>query len=346
MAAVILHCFDPVGWEEWGLSRRPLIRSGMPVLVDDDLKFEDESGERPTVVMNRWLRELPVSGAPAPKTWLTYAQVLKAWSEFLAERGVGVFADRTRLRAVLSMYAEHRLSGAVRGRWGGASWNLALNTLSGFYRWAQEAGYVAEVPFSYARHCFTRPDGMLVESSRNLAAVRTARPHARRKYLERPYVELLLHALAGNDAAGEPDTSFRGRESGRNHALVGLALGSQRISPKKWRAIGSACRAGPAPSSEAQIDYGRLGMWRDPAVSRGRGVGVRDRAGVFAALVRAPGDPDGSGRVLLPHDSYTVTDKNLQAELEGARLIVSEPESGGISRHNAGETCLMPDYRT
>jgi hypothetical protein len=74
-------------------------------------------------------------------------------------------------------------------------------------------------------------------------------------------------------------------------------------------------------------------------------MGVRDRAGVFAALVRAPGDPDGSGRVLLPHNSYTVTDKNLQAELEGACLIVSEPESGGISRHNAGETCLMPDYR-
>ncbi|KPN46506.1 tyrosine-type recombinase/integrase [Mycobacterium intracellulare] len=226
MAAVILHCFDPVGWEEWGLSRRPLIRSGMPVLVDDDLKFEDESGERPTVAMNRWLRELPVSGAPARKTWLTYAQVLKAWSEFLAEQGVGVFADRTRLRAVLSMYAEHRLSGAARGRWGGASWNLAVNTLSGFYRWAQEAGYVAEVPFSYARHYFTRPDGMRVETSQNLATVRTARPHARRKYLERPYVDLLLHALAGNDAAGEPDRSFRGRETGRNHALVGLALGS------------------------------------------------------------------------------------------------------------------------
>jgi hypothetical protein len=47
----------------------------MPVLIDDDLRFEDESGERPTVAMNRWLRELPVSGAPARKTWLTYAQV-------------------------------------------------------------------------------------------------------------------------------------------------------------------------------------------------------------------------------------------------------------------------------
>ena len=226
MAAMIQHGFDPAGWEDWGLSRRPLIRSGMPVLIDDDLKFEDESGERPTVAMNRWLRELPVSGAPAHKTWLTYAQVLKSWTEFLAEQGVEVFADRSRLRAALSMYAQHRLSGSVRTRWSGASWNLAVNTLSAFYRWAQEAGYVADVPFSYARHCFTRPDGMRVETSRNLAAVRAARPHARRKYLERAYIELLLHALAGNDAAGEPDTSFRGRETGRNAALVGLAVDS------------------------------------------------------------------------------------------------------------------------
>ena len=53
------------------------------------------------------------------------------------------------------------------------------------------------------------------------------------------------------------------------------------------------------PGSEAQIDYGRLGMWFDPATAQaGGGVGVRDGAVVFAAPVRAPGDPDGPNRVV------------------------------------------------
>ena len=49
------------------------------------------------------------------------------------------------------------------------------------------------------------------------------------------------------------------------------------------------------PGSEAQIDYGRLGMWLDPATATpGRGVGVRDGAVMLAAPVRAAGPPDGS----------------------------------------------------
>jgi len=37
---------------------------------------------------------------------------------------------------------------------------------------------------------------------------------------------LLMNALAGNDPAGERDGSFRGRETGRNAAVIGLALAS------------------------------------------------------------------------------------------------------------------------
>jgi hypothetical protein len=43
-AGVLLHYFNPDGWEGWALSRRPVIRQGMPVLVDDDLLFEDGAG--------------------------------------------------------------------------------------------------------------------------------------------------------------------------------------------------------------------------------------------------------------------------------------------------------------
>jgi integrase len=221
---VILHYFDRAGWEKWGLRERPLIRQQMPVLFDDDLRFEDAAGPRPTAVMNRWLRELPVSGASAPKTWRTYAQVLKGWAEFVEQRRIAVFADRATLRRALSAYAEHRLSGPLEARWSASSWNLAVNTLSSFYRWAQAEGHVAAVPFSYARQSITRPDGARVDVTRNLATVRSGKAHAARRYLERAYVDLLMRALAGNDPAGEPDSSFRGRETGRNAAMIGLAF--------------------------------------------------------------------------------------------------------------------------
>jgi hypothetical protein len=63
--------------------------------------------------------------------------------------------------------------------------------------------------------------------TRNLATVRTGNAHATRKYLERPYVDQLMNALAGNDPAGARYFSFRGQETGRNAAMVGLALASE-----------------------------------------------------------------------------------------------------------------------
>jgi hypothetical protein len=57
----------------------------MPVLVDDDLLFEDAPGRpRPALVANQWLRELPMSGAPSPNTWQAYVRALRDWLVFLA----------------------------------------------------------------------------------------------------------------------------------------------------------------------------------------------------------------------------------------------------------------------
>jgi hypothetical protein len=50
-----------------------------------------------------------------------------------------------------------------------------------------------------------------VEVAKNLATVRTGNAHATRKYLERPYVELLMNALAGNDASGVRDGFLFGK---------------------------------------------------------------------------------------------------------------------------------------
>jgi len=113
-----------------------------------------------------------------------------------------VFADRHQLREMLSAYAEHRLSGPLVSRLAPASWNLAVKTLSAFYSWAAAEGHADAVPFSYIQQVITRPDGARVEITRNLATIRTGNPHAGRKYLERPYTELLMNALTGNDPVG------------------------------------------------------------------------------------------------------------------------------------------------
>ena len=67
---MILNLFSSQGWQSWGLQHRPLIPERMPVLIDDDLRFEDgPAAPRPAAVVNRWLRELPSSGAPAASSW-------------------------------------------------------------------------------------------------------------------------------------------------------------------------------------------------------------------------------------------------------------------------------------
>lgn len=222
----------------------------MPVLIDDDLAFEDDGRSRPTTAMNLWLRELPISGAPSPKTWLTYAQVLKEWSEFLTANDTSPFAGRERLRAVLSLYAEHRISGPIESRISVPSWNLAVKTLAAFYKWAQSEEYVDEVPFTFASHSFIRPDGQRVNHDRNQAVLRQGKAHATRKYLEPQFVELLLHALAGNDPTGARDT-FRGYETGRNAAVIGLALSSGlRASEFKYL---TAFEIPPLPSRRTAV---------------------------------------------------------------------------------------------
>jgi hypothetical protein len=87
---VIMSFFSSRGWESWDIASQPLVPERMPVLVDDDLLFEDGPGApRPSVAVNQWLRELPASGAPSPATWEAYARAVKEWIEFLGLHGSG-----------------------------------------------------------------------------------------------------------------------------------------------------------------------------------------------------------------------------------------------------------------
>lgn len=219
--------FTAAGWETWDVSRPPLIRAGMPIVIDDDLLFEDRDGSlRPAVHVNRWLRELPLEGAPAVRTWENNAGCLSGWLTFLTERKVHPLGERQYLRAALSMYAEYRFTGPLKERWDHTTWNLHMGILAKFYRWARTEGLCDAVPFSY-RSGKRVADGVLVDVQHNLAKLRQPRPHTTIKYLESDFAELFVRALAGLGPDGEPDRRYRRpREGARNSAMAKSVLSS------------------------------------------------------------------------------------------------------------------------
>ncbi len=221
---VILSFFSSQGWESWDVGHRPLIPERMPVLVDDDLLFEDgPAAPRPAAVVNRWLRELPASGCPAPGSWESYARVLNEWAEFLSGHGVGLFDSRDQLKFALGKYAEYRAAGPAGKRFAATTWGRHVSVLSLFYRWALEEGYAQAEPFSYrmARALFA---GTGREVRVNLAVRRTPKPHVTIRYLEPDFTRLFLDGLRGLAPGGGPDPYYRGRELARNAAVGELAL--------------------------------------------------------------------------------------------------------------------------
>ena len=194
------------------------------MLVDDDLRLEDgPAAPRPAVMVNRWLRELPASGAPAPSSWENYARAVKEWAEFLAGHGVGLVDSRERLKSGLSRYAEHRAAGPVTARFAATTWGQHMSILSLFYRWAIAEGYAAAEPFTYrsARALFAGTGrGIRV----NLAVRRIPKPHVTIKYLEPDFTELFRKGLRGLAPDGSRDCGFAGRELARNAAIGDLAL--------------------------------------------------------------------------------------------------------------------------
>ncbi len=221
---VIMSFFSSRGWESWDIASRPLIPEQMPVLVDDDLLFEDGPGvPRPSAAVNQWLRELPASGCPSPGSWESYARVLKEWAEFLSGHGVGLFDSRDRLKLALGKYAEYRASGPAERRFAATTWGRHMSVLSLFYRWAMDEGHAQAEPFTYrtARALFA---GTGREVKVNLAVRRTPKPHVTIKYLEPDFTRLFLDGLRGLGLGGGPDLCYRGRELARNAAVGELAL--------------------------------------------------------------------------------------------------------------------------
>ena len=220
-----LTFFSGVGWESWDVEARPAVPEGMPVLVDDDLRFDGGGGPRPSVAVNRWLRELPFSGAPSPGTWAVYARVLRDWAVFCSEHGTDVFAGREDLKAVLGAYAVHRADGPEQARFAATTWNRHVSVLSCFYQWAVAEGHASGVPFTYAQ-AQVRYGDVRCDAQVNLARRRVPKRHVTIRYLEPDFAELFIGALGGLGPDGLPDGGYRGRELARNSAVGKLALAS------------------------------------------------------------------------------------------------------------------------
>jgi site-specific recombinase XerD len=253
---VILSFFSSRGWESWDVGHRPVVPERMPVLVDEDLRFEDGPATPPraTVAVNRWLRSLPSSGCPAPSSWASYARVLQAWMEFLAEHGVGLFDTRERLKQALGKYAEHRAAGPTAVRFAAATWGRHVSVLSLFYRWALEEGYAQAEPFTYrlARALFA---GTGRQVQVNLAVRRTPKPHVTIKYLEPGFARLFLNALRGLAPDGKLDSGYRGRELARNAAVGELALSTGLRLQEFTYLLAYEIPALPARRSEVPIPF-------------------------------------------------------------------------------------------
>lgn len=256
--------FSSRGWESWDLDRQPLIRDRMPIIVDDDLRFEDAPGvPRPAMVGNHYLRELPLNGAPAVRTWRNTASSLCEWMTYLQGLGVDPLGHREELRAALSMYAEHRFAGPLKKRWDGTTWNLHVGILSAFYKWAQAEAFAEAVPFTY-RMGKRIADGVLVDVERNLARVRSPRSHTSIKYMEQDFCDLFIRGLAGLEPDGTPDRRYRGRECARNGRPQGRRRGRPRPGGPGRGHRGEVAEWGPMDRSlgKSTVGNGFVGFSR------------------------------------------------------------------------------------
>ena len=140
---MILSFFSSQGWESWDVEHRPLIPERMPVLVDDDLLFEDGPG-RPAAVGGG---EPVAAGAAGQRgagaeargsttrgwsgsgwsSWPSMASGLFD-SRGPAEAGAGASTPSTGRRA------------RWRQRFAATTWAQHMSILSLFYRWAIERG--------------------------------------------------------------------------------------------------------------------------------------------------------------------------------------------------------------
>jgi hypothetical protein len=230
---MLMTFFSSATWESWGLSSQPVIPDRMPILLDDDLLFEDSAGPRVTTVINRWAQELPANGCPAPNSRETYVRVMRDWTLFLASRGIQLFDSRRELRRGLSAYAVHRACGPLKERFAASTWNQHMSILSLFYGWAEDEELTTAVPFTYKQAVTAYGDQVRLQSV-NLSKRRTPKPHVTIKYFEKDFEDTFRKGLGGLRPDGAENLSYWDqtghfiRWATKNRLAKGLIFGAER----------------------------------------------------------------------------------------------------------------------
>ncbi len=116
----------------------PRIPPRMPFVVGDDGSYAGD--------VNRWIRQLPSTGARSPNTWLAYARDVSVWLRFLSLRGTTVWAATD--DDVAAFHAVRRLSGP-EVRVSASSWNRSVSALDRLYEWGVEERLIARSPFKH-----------------------------------------------------------------------------------------------------------------------------------------------------------------------------------------------------
>lgn len=209
------------------------ILEGTPLIIDDDLLFEDIGRDRPSWIINAWIINRSHEPRISIRTLNIYMGALLAWLVFLRSNGFDLLGDRPSLQAALGRYAEFQLSGKHKKRWANSTWDLNITAISEFYKWAISENYATATPFTYSEITVWR-DGKSAVVLQNNAKLPIPKGHSTVKYLGTEYQKILLNTLEGLSPDGSRPTRTKARHLVRNsllaRILIATGLRSQELN--------------------------------------------------------------------------------------------------------------------
>lgn len=201
------------------------ILPGTPLIIDDDLLFEEDGKERPSSLVNSYIISRSHEPRTSMRTLEIYVDALLAWLVFLDRIGTDLVSTRDELKAALGVYAEFQLSGKDKRRWANSTWNLNVTAISEFYKWAREEELAGATPFTYSSTMVLRNE-VPVPALRNNAKLAVPKGHSTIKYLGREYQHILINTLEGMSPDGGCEIPTKRRHLSRNTVLARLMIAS------------------------------------------------------------------------------------------------------------------------
>ncbi|WP_116765304.1 tyrosine-type recombinase/integrase [Arthrobacter sp. H-02-3] len=199
------------------------IPEGTPLIIDDDLLFQDSDKNRPSWIVNAWIINRSHEPRISTRTLNIYLGALLAWLVFLRRNGFELLGDRASLQAALGLYADFQLSGKCKRRWANSTWDLNITCISEFYKWAISENYAKATPFTYAEITVWR-DEIPVVVLQNNAKLPIPKGHSTIKYLGEEYQRILLNTLEGLSPDGSQPAKTKARNLARNSLLTRLLI--------------------------------------------------------------------------------------------------------------------------